>query len=292
MDPADPAPGPAADAKAAAMHARRAASFGAVATAYARHRPGYPDAALAWAAEPLAGPDRPCTVLDLGAGTGKLTLQLAGLRTGGPAGTVIAVEPDLQMLAELTRQLDGQSRPSGRRAPAVRAVAGRAEAIALADGSVDAVFAGQAAHWFDLDRALPEIARVLAPGGVLCFLWNAEDDRVAWVAGLHRASGRVNVAALSSFAATEDTAIAAWLNGAGAGSFAPVETAVFAHAQPRTADSLIDTMRTHSMFRVMDPPERETVLARVRDYLAATPETSGGEFSMPLCTIAMRAVRH
>ncbi len=85
------------------------------------------------------------------------------------------MEPDPDMLAELRRGL-----------PAVTAMSGRAEAIPLPDASVDAVLAGQAAHWFDLDRALPEIARVLTPGGVFAGLWNTDDDRVGWVAGLHR----------------------------------------------------------------------------------------------------------
>ena len=93
------------------------------------------------------------------------------------------------MLAELRR-----------RVPGVTAAPGRAEAIPLPDQSVDAVLAGQAAHWFDLDRALPEIARVLTPGGVFAGLWNADDDRVGWVAGLHEASGRRTVVARSSSA--------------------------------------------------------------------------------------------
>ena len=96
-------------------------------------------------------------MLDLAAGTGKLTATLAGL-----GAEVTAVEPDPAMLAELRRRL-----------PSVRALPGRAEEIPLPDGSVDAVVAGQAMHWFDLDRAVPEIARVLAPGGVLagCGTW-------------------------------------------------------------------------------------------------------------------------
>ncbi len=97
---------------------------------------------------------------------------------------VSAVEPDAHMIAELRRAL-----------PEVTAMAGRAEAIPLPDASVDAVFAGQAAHWFDLDLAMPEIARVLAPGGVFAGLWNTDDDRVDWVAGLHEVSGRKNAVA-------------------------------------------------------------------------------------------------
>ena len=82
------------------------------------------------------------------------------------------------MLAELRRAL-----------PTVRALSGSAEAIPLSDGSVDAVLAGNAMHWFDMAVAGPEIARVLAPQGLLAGLWNLMDDRVPWVAELARVSG-------------------------------------------------------------------------------------------------------
>jgi SAM-dependent methyltransferase len=127
-------------------------SFGAAAAAYAEHRPDYAQAAVRWALELAPGP----RVLDLGAGTGKLTATLVALGT-----EVIAVEPDPAMLAELRREL-----------PAVPALPGNAEAIPLPDASVDAVLAGNALHWFDMDIAGSEIARVLVPGGILAGLWN------------------------------------------------------------------------------------------------------------------------
>ncbi len=143
------------------MPTSRARSFGAVAAAYAEHRPGYPAAALDWALAPVAGSASGArTLLDLGAGTGKLTTALLG------RGAVIAVEPDPAMLAELRRRL-----------PDVDAREGSAESIPLPTGSVDAVLVGQAWHWFDTGRALPELARVLRPGGVLAALWNADDRR-------------------------------------------------------------------------------------------------------------------
>ena len=109
-------------------------------------------------------------MLDLGAGTGKLTVTLARIGV-----EVTAVEPDQGMLAELRREL-----------PSVLSALGSAEDIPLPEGSVNAVLVGQAMHWFDLGRAVPEIARVLTPGGVLAALWNVDDDRVGWVAELAR----------------------------------------------------------------------------------------------------------
>jgi SAM-dependent methyltransferase len=266
-------------------HARRAASFGAAARAYAEHRPDYPLAAIRWALEPAAGQARhPVRILDLGAGTGKLTAQLAGLALDGCRSDVVAVEPDPHMLTELRRNLRRWGRPT------VTAVAGRAEGIPLPDESVEAVLAGQAAHWFDLDRAMPEIFRVLTPGGVFAGLWNADDDRVGWVAGLHQASGRRNaVARTSNFG--DDDGISAWLRDAGRGLFSAPEGSGFEHTQRRTAESLIATMRTHSMFLIMEPAERKAVLSRVRGYLAATPQTASGEFSLPIWTIALRSVK-
>jgi SAM-dependent methyltransferase len=266
-------------------HARRAASFGAAARAYAEHRPDYPLAAIRWALEPAAGQARhPVRILDLGAGTGKLTAQLAGPALDGCRPEVVAVEPDPHMLTELRRNLRRWGLPT------VTALAGRAESIPLPDESVDAVLAGQAAHWFDLDRAMPEIYRVLTPGGVFAGLWNADDDRVGWVAGLHQASGRRNAVACSSNFG-DDGGISAWLRDAGRGLFSPPEGSGFEHTQRRTAESLIATMRTHSVFLIMEPAEREAVLSRVRDYLAATPQTASGEFSLPIWTIALRSVK-
>jgi len=134
----------------------RGRTFGAVAADYAEHRPGYPAAAVEWALGPAPGRK----VLDLGAGTGKLTEALG-------AYDVVGVEPDPEMLAQLRADL-----------PSVDAREGSAEAIPLPDASVDAVLVGQAIHWFDMDRAVPEIARVLRPGGVLAGLWNGDDHTV------------------------------------------------------------------------------------------------------------------
>ena len=207
----------------AAERSRRGSSFGAAAAAYAEHRPVYAQAAVEWALEPVRD-RRPLRVADIGAGTGKLTAMLARL-----GADVTAVEPDPQMLAELRRAV-----------PGVRSEPGSAETLPLADASADAVLAGQAMHWFDLDRALPEIARVLAPGGVLAGLWNVDDDRVGWVAELSAISRRKS---------------------------------------------------SPTLLRWREEAERSALLARVRDFLATRPETSQGEFTLPLVTVALRMVR-
>jgi SAM-dependent methyltransferase len=252
--------------------ARRGSSFGAVAADYAEHRPDYPADAVAWCVAPIGRPVAGLRVLDLGAGTGKLTAVLAGL-----GADVTAVEPDEAMLAELRRRL-----------PSVRALHGPAEAIPLADDSVDAVLCAQSMHWFDMSRALPEMARVLASGGVLGAMWNSDDDRVAWVAGLREAADGAGSPVLSQ---RNRDATAFGAEQFGNELFRPTDRAEFPNPQPRTIDSLIDDLRTHSAVLIMDPAERERVLGQARAYLAARPETASGEFQLPMVTSTLRSVR-
>lgn len=262
----------AAAAAASADRLRRASSFGAAAGQYAQHRPDYAEAAIRWCLAPVSGA-QPVRVVDLGAGTGILTGALARL-----GADVVAVEPDQAMLAELRRQL-----------PGVRATEGSAEALPLPDRSVDAVLCGQAMHWFDMDRALPEIARVLTPGGMLAGLWNVDDDRVGWVAGLAAISKSGTT--LSRWRATPEADTEQGALRAGSSWFAPVEEREFGHGQRRSADSLVAAIATFSRMLVMDGAERARTLATIRDFLHRQPETSAGEFTLPLVTVALRAVR-
>jgi SAM-dependent methyltransferase len=139
---------------------QQAASFDRAAEVYERARPEYPAEAVEWML-----PADAHTVLDLGAGTGKLTRALVarGLE-------VFAVDPSPKMLDQLRTALPGAT-----------VSVGTAEDIPLADTSVDAVVVGQAWHWVDQDAALPSVARVLRPGGTLGLIWNLRDERVAWV---------------------------------------------------------------------------------------------------------------
>ena len=249
---------------------RYGSSFGAVAAAYAEHRPDYAEAAVRWALEPAPGVPR---VLDLGAGTGKLTAALVAI-----GADVTAVEPDPSMLAELRRLL-----------PGVRSLSGRAEVIPLPDASVDAVVVGQALHWFDMAVAGPEIFRVLTPGGVLAGLWNVDDDRVDWVAGLEQVSGGSAAVTLSAWHAQARDAHLTEIDLSEL--FQPVERAEFPHGQLRTADSLLATIATHSLLLMMSDVERAQLLARIREYLRSRPETAVGEFTLPMVTGVLRTRR-
>jgi len=217
----------------------------------------------------------PLRVLDLGAGTGKLSETLVRLGV-----EVTAVEPDPGMLGELRRQL-----------PSVRSLAGSAEDIPLSDGGADAVLAGQALHWFDLGRAMPEIARVLVPGGVFAALWNVDDDRVPWVAELAETSKRKSSVTLTRWRDGAGRTRQGRIAAAGSGLFGPGQVGEFEHGQLRTAGSLLATIATHSHLLVMDEPERTALLAEISDFLSGHPETSAGEFVMPLITVALRIPR-
>ena len=251
---------------------RHASSFGTAALAYAEHRPDYAQAAVRWALETAPGP----RVLDLGAGTGKLTATLVATGT-----QPIAVEPDPAMLGELGRLL-----------PDVRALRGSAEAIPLPDASVDVVVAGNAMHWFDMDVAGPEIARVLAPGGTLAGLWNVVDDRVEWVAALARVGGGEAIGPRDTPLSWRHATAAVHLpRSGGVARFGDPVQAEFPHSQRRTADSLTATLGTRAGMLVLPEPERAARLARIREFLASGPETAEGEFVLPMLTCVHRSRR-
>jgi ubiquinone/menaquinone biosynthesis C-methylase UbiE len=257
---------------------RHGSSFGAIAASYAVHRPGYPDTAVRWVLEPVHG-RRPLRVLDLAAGTGKLTTALIDSLAGLGA-ELTAVEPDQAMLAELRRTL-----------PAVRSMSGTAEEIPLPDGSVDAVLAGQAMHWFDLDRAVPELARVLTPGGVLAGLWNADDDRVDWVARLAEFSKRQASITVRRWQEATGQDWRQRLTTGHGGEFGDPQVAEFENGQPQTIDSLVATMATHSHFLNLPETDRPGLLSRARELLNGQPETAAGEFVEPMVTVVVRAIR-
>jgi SAM-dependent methyltransferase len=237
----------------------KALSFGAVADAYDRARPSYPAEAARW----LTGDGR-LTVLELGAGTGKLTEVLveAGHR-------VIATDPLPEMLAKLRARV----------VPFAVGVAG-AEAIPAPSRSIDVVVCAQSFHWFDHDRALPEIARVLRPGGVLALVWNQRDESVPWVRKLGRLIGTEGQGH-DLVAPVRDSAL-----------FEDVEEAEFRIWQKLDRDGLLDLVRSRSAIATLDEPERLEVLAKV---LSLYDEYGRGHDGMllPYLTRCYRAVvRH
>jgi len=200
----------------------------------------------------------------LAAGTGRLTeaLQRADVN-------VIAVEPDPQMRTEMLRRVSG-----------VAVLAGAGEDIPLPDERVDAVLVGQALHWFDQERALPEIARVLKPGGVFAALWNSDDHRAEWVVEYSRLCGFP-----PDDKAPQRPPVAQHE------AFEPVRWEAFKNSHRRTIDSLVATVGTFSTMLVMEPPERAERLRRLREYLQSRSETAGGEFDLPMITSVARAIR-
>jgi SAM-dependent methyltransferase len=239
----------------AAQHRRQASSFGAVAAAYERGRPPYPPEAVDWLLP--AGASR---VLDLGAGTGKLTRQLhdRGL-------DVIAVEPSEGMREQLARAV-----------PGVPVHAGSAEEIPLPDHSVDAVLVAQAWHWVDRSRAVPEVARVLVPGGRLGLVWNIRDEREDWVAEL----GRI----------MRDPGDHHQDRGIIGPPFGAIERSDVEWTHRLSRDELIDLAASRSYVITMPDRERAVVLAMVAD-LADTRlgENGAGELVLPYVTECYRA---
>jgi SAM-dependent methyltransferase len=235
-----------------------ARSFGAFADAYDRARPSYPREAAAW----LAG-GGPARLVELGAGTGKLTAELVGL-----GHTVVAIDPSESMLGRLAT-----------RAPEALPVIAVAERIPVATHAVDAVVIGQAFHWFDAARALPEIARVLRPGGHVGLAWNLRDERIPWVKRL----GTL-IATPPQDNEPTNTLISSRL-------FGFVETATFRFWQPMNQASLRDLVASRSNIAVMSDLERERVMRKVDAFYDDYGRGASGML-MPYITHCYRAVVH
>ena len=214
-------------------HLRRGppTSFAAVAEAYERGRPTYPEEAVRW----LAG-DEPRDIVDLGAGTGKLTRVLVSL-----GHRVTAIEPLPEMLELLPAT-----------APGAFAMLGNAEVIPLPDEYADVVTCAQSFHWFDHAVALPEIARVLRRGGRLALAWNSRDDRDPWMSGLSGIIGNETVEETDVYPVLEASAL-----------FGPVEHARFTFDQLLDRDGLLDLVLSRSYCAKLPPEERAPILDAV-----------------------------
>jgi SAM-dependent methyltransferase len=214
-----------------------AAGFASAAEVYERARPSYPDEAVAWIVS-RTGIGSGSTVLDVGAGTGKLTRLLL------PSGAqVIAVEP----IAEMRALIGG-----------VEAVDGTAEELPFADESADVVTVAQAFHWFDFERALAEIHRVLRPDGLLVLVWNSRDldDPLQREVEDLLAPRRADVPVQEAGVWREPVARSQL--------FDEPDLRTFAYEQRFTADDLCDRVASTSFVAAMPAVERDALLARVR----------------------------
>jgi SAM-dependent methyltransferase len=262
-------PAPAADSRWAADRTERGRAFGAVAAAYAAWRPGYPSDVIAFLTGGEAGRAEPRRILDLGAGTGQLSELLVA------AGhDVVAADPSTEMLAQLAARL-----------PGVPTLVAGAEALPLADDDVDAVVAGQAAHWFEPAAAGREFRRVLRPGGTVGFVWNIREDSAPWAAALNRllaAESRDqegdrpegNRAVVEAFAAELDAEVT-------------THTTRWLHRVP--PEAVVGRVASSSRIALLDAAGRDAFLGEVRELLATHPDTRGrAELDVSYTTSAYR----
>lgn len=239
----------------------KAQLFGLIAMDYSRLRPSPPPTALDW----LVGTD--CeTVVELGAGTGLATRQLAKI-----VSEVCAVEPDERMLDAFV--VDSSN---------VTLRQGCAEDIPVADGRVDGVYAFDAWHWVDLDRAVLEVARVLRPDGQLGVAWTMVDTGVPWVAefwsvieGAHQGEHRPGQFTLPAGAPFTKPAfhVVPWI-------------------RPMQPEDLVSLLCTYSPVLAMEPAERADYLQRQRAFLELhSPLQANGLIDVPYRTVCWRTRR-
>jgi SAM-dependent methyltransferase len=231
----------------------RARSFELVAAEYERYRPDYPEEALRWAAGRLEL-EEGARVLDVGAGTGKLTRGLVALGFD-----VVAVEPGGPMLEQLQQAV-----------PEAEALDSSAEAIPLPDASVDGAFAAQAYHWFDRKRAVPEFHRVVRSGGGLTLLWNWWDDRDPLQ---HELAELIGYAGHFPFI-DEELPGPPW--------FRELERTVVESADASSPDLLVAMLATTSRFLTAEPAEGAEWLIEVRERASRY----GEQFPLPKLTYA------
>lgn len=243
----------------------RRLTFGAHADAYERARPEWPEEAARWLV-----PDDARLVVELGAGTGKLTRTVAALGV-----RAVAVEPDPRMLAVL-------------RASGLEGVEGSAEAIPFDAGVADGVVAGSSLHWFELEQALPEIHRVLKPGGRFGFGWNHRDDRHPAIARMSEAVYAAQARLRTPRWRTRD-----WpADLIASGLFRGVEHALFEHTLELPREALDDHLMSYSGVAALPEEEREHVLTAVADILDSDASVSdGGNLRLPFVVAAYRATR-
>ncbi|HEV8449828.1 MAG TPA: class I SAM-dependent methyltransferase [Gaiellales bacterium] len=250
-----------------------AEAFAGSADSYDRARPGYEDEPLDWAFSEL-GLDGGSVVLDLAAGTGKLSQALAPR-----AGRLIAVEP----LPEMRRLLAA-------RAPEPTLLDGTAEQIPIDDGSVDAVFVGEAFHWFDGVRALREIHRVLRPAGGLALLWHhvSWHDRAAWA---EEFEVRLNEVPAPDVRPENRPHTLHWQQAfSGTTLFTPLEHREFTHPITVDADRIVQLVLSWSFVAALPEADREQL---GRDLSRIVHNHAGNaSLELPFCTYVYLTRKH
>jgi SAM-dependent methyltransferase len=198
----------------------------------------------------------------VGAGTGIFTRLLV------PTGAkLVAVEPLPQMRAALADDL-----------PDVRVVDGTAESLPLDDASADAIIAAQSFHWFDLPRAVPELHRVLHPGGRLAAIWNEMDTRVEWVAAFNA------IIAVPREGSPHPSAAGTVELG---DRFGSLQRARFEHVRAHDRASLLERVTSMSFVAVRPPDVRARIFADVGALLDGHPQLAGrATFELPYVTHA------
>jgi ubiquinone/menaquinone biosynthesis C-methylase UbiE len=250
------------------INAAAARGFERGADDYERARPGYPDEAVAFVIEELGiGPGT--TLLDLAAGTGKFTRQIA------PFGArIVAVEPVEAMRAKLVELL-----------PDVETVDGTAEALPQPDEWFDAVTCAQAFHWFDAPRALAEVSRVLRPHGGFAVVWNVRDEEVPWVARFTE----IIIERTGGTPYRRDYTFEWWQQVFDATDrFTPLETQAFEHHQAVDRDTVIARAASTSFVSALADDRRAALLGELRDMLDADADLADQEtFDFPHTTDVM-----
>jgi SAM-dependent methyltransferase len=247
----------------------RRQSFGAISEDYDRYRPGPADVAVDWLL-----PHGAADVLELGAGTGALTRMLVSR-----VPHVVAVEPDERMRAVLAR-----------RAPEASVVAGQAEDIPADDTSFDVVMAASAWHWVDERMAVPEVARVLRPGGWLSLLWSGPDRSIDWMRSLWT-GGEVltdkEKTAMDSHRRERhvvDLGLTA--------PFSPPKRQVFKWSLPMSRDQLVGLVGTYSNIITLGEQEREAYLTSIARFLDSLGQFADADvIDIPMRCLCWRAER-
>ena len=249
-----------------------AEGFQAGAEDYERARPSYPAEAVAHLVGHTGlGPGR--RLLDLAAGTGKLTRLLV------PTGAdVVAVEPVAGMREQLVAVL-----------PDVVALDGTAEDIPAEDAAFDVLTAAQAVHWFDLPVALPEMARVLRPGGSLAVVFNVMDETVDWVRAYHRA---IDTGRGLPFRRYVETDFGDAISEVGGGRFTDLQRYECRWTLPYDTEMLVDRAASVSVVASLEPEEKQGVLDDVRRLAATHPDLAGRPvIGFPYTTRVLRWTR-